>query len=364
MKNILILSLVSFPFFLLSCGGEKKEEKSQNIASISVNAVQIKVDSTMQGQSSWVGQVQSIQRAEISTRVMGTLVSLEVEEGQEVKKGQVLGKVMSNDLEASRARVEAGILEAETMLNNISKDVQRIETLFAKGSATQKELDDVKTGYTMTKARLESAIQAKKEVETQLGYATLVAPFNGFVTHKFLQQGALANPGMPILTIESGNTFKIVAQVPESEISLFQTGQKAKIEITALQKSFNAKVIRLNPSNTFTGAMYELTLIPENAPNELKTGMFARISMANNTIKLLKQEGLWLADSLIVQRGGLTGVYVISQNSEALLRWVKVGKKQNGYSQILSGINIGETCIAKANGELKDGQSVVVNSLN
>ncbi|GAB4335737.1 MAG: efflux RND transporter periplasmic adaptor subunit [Flammeovirgaceae bacterium] len=360
----MFLLLVIFSFLLTSCSDEKQSKESVVTVPINVEVVRIVKDSTLQNLSSWVGQVQSVQKAEISTRVMGTLVSLNVEEGQQVKKGEVLGKVMSNDLEASRARVEAGILEAETMLNNIAKDVKRIEALFAKGSATQKELDDVKTGYNMTKARLEAAIQAKKEVETQLEYATLVAPFDGFVTHKFLQQGALTSPGMPILTIESGNAYKIIAQVPENEIKLFQVGQQAKVEITAIQKIIDAKVIRLNPSSTFTGTLYEVTLIPENIPTDMKSGMFARINMFTKPQKTTNIDGLWIADSLIVKRGDLTGIYTVSAQSEAILRWIKVGKQQNGYSQILSGLKEGEICIAKAEGELKDGQKVVVKNLN
>lgn len=348
--------LIIFALSLVVGCHEEKETTHTPLAPVEVKVYKV-TDTKHISVKSLPATVQSQERAEISTRIMGNLVLLSVEEGQSVKKGQVIGRIMNNDLLATRSRVEANIAEAQAMLGNVEKDVKRIQSLFEKGSATQKELDDVTSGKAMAQARVNAAGEAKKEVEAQLAYSTLVVPFDGWVTHKFMNQGAMASPGMPIVTIEGNKGMKIVARATEMDLVGLQKGRKAQVQIPSMNKEISAAIHLINQSSSFTGAQYEVTLLPSVQMSELRPGQFARVLLKDQEAK---EMGLWLPDSLIHHRGGLDAVYVVSDKQEALLRWVKLGKNEGGYTQILSGLDPEDTCIASANGRLIDGVPVTI----
>lgn len=350
---------VVFALAMTGCGHEP-HETAEPPAPVSVTVAAVAPARDAAGNLVLSGQVMSAKRAELSTRVMGTIVSLNVEEGQAVRAGQVLGSVRSTDIKATSSRVDANIAEVEAVVANAKRDLDRFEALYAKGSATQKELDDVRTGYARALAQLEAAKQAKNEVTTQLGYATITAPFAGYVTHKFMQQGALASPGMPIVTVEGGG-FKLVARVSEQDLPLLKTGQSASVHVDALNQTFEAKIARINPSTTFTGAQYEVTLTARNYPKDLAAGMFLRVTVAAKGTGITdRSASVWVPDSILVRRGGLTGIYVVSQGGEALLRWVRLGAEENGRVEVRSGLSEGDQYIVQANGKLEDGHPVTI----
>lgn len=343
-----------------SCGHEPHAE-GEKAAPVHVTVATVTPSRDAAGNLVLSGQVMAAKRAEVSTRVMGTITSLTVEEGQAVRQGQVLGQVKSTDIKASSSRVEANIQEVEAVVANAKRDLDRFEALYAKGSATQKELDDVRTGYARAQAQLEAAKQAKAEVNTQLTYATITAPFSGYVTRKFMQQGGLATPGMPIVTVEGGG-FKLVARVAEQDVPLLKPGQQAVVSVEALGASFPAKISRINPSTTFSGAQYEVTLHAKSYPKGLTAGMFLRVSVeAPSTASEDAPGNVWVPTKALVQRGGLTGLYVISKNNEALLRWVRLGASEGDQVEIRSGLEAGDRYVLQAKGKLTDGQPVTVS---
>lgn len=341
---------------LSSCSEEKPHQVVKPTTPIAVRLYQ-------NGASLGQGSGQSIpatlvskERVDISTRVMGTLTQLSVEEGDYVQAGQVLGHVASGDLQASRARVEAGIAEGQAMLDNYTKDFERIQKLYNQGSATAKELDDIRMAQKSAKARIEAARQAQKEVETQLGYATLTAPISGWVAQRYQQAGSMVSPGMPILAIEGNSGFKVVAQVSENELSTLKVGQQTWVQIPSLQTRLQATVTALSPNRAMTTGAYEATLSLATTPKGLRAGQFARVETGQANTKA----EIWLPDSLLHNRGGVQAVFVASASKEALLRWVRIGRREGNQVQILAGIDGQDALIATAQGPLQDGSPISV----
>src|SRR5690606_40022116 len=119
--------------------------------------------------------------------------------------------------------------------NNVQIVYGRITALFAQNSASQKELDDMTANYEMAKARLESAKAMKAEVNAQFAYSNITAPFSGVVTNRFVESGAMANPGMPLMAIEAPGNFEVRSTVPERAISQIKTGEKVDVLINAIE---------------------------------------------------------------------------------------------------------------------------------
>ena len=178
MKKITAIFTLS-SLFLISCGGEKKNE----IANETPIAVEVS-GTTENDNSPFVtasGKLESQKSANVSTRMMGYVTKVHVKMGQKVKQGQLLISINNADLQAKKAQVDASILQASAGYNNAKKDYERFKTLFSQQSASQKELDDMTSRYDMAKAGLEGAKQMRNEVMAQFSYANITAPFSGFM---------------------------------------------------------------------------------------------------------------------------------------------------------------------------------------
>lgn len=360
MKTIKFLYLLPLLSLLVAaCGGTKEEKNTTEQAPTAKVKVQKAGLSEGKQQYQFTGSVSADDFAQLSTRVMGQITYLAVEEGDAVSAGQVLVQIKSADIQATVSRVEAGIREAEAALKNVEINYNRIKNLYEKQSATRREFDDISTQLEMAKARLDAARQARIEAQEMLGYAAITAPFSGTVVKKYASKGSLASPGQPILEIEGSGVFKVIAKVPESEINLFQLDDEVQLNIEALSKEkISGKVSQINRSAGQTQGLFEVNIqIQTNAEmlKKLKSGMFAQVVLYKG-----KSEGLTIPENLLVERGQLKGLFTVNQQQQAMLRWVRTGRTTGGQVEILSGLSTGETYITQYEGKLVDGQKVTI----
>jgi len=309
------------------------------------------------------GQLQSSQTANISTRVMGYITKMNVNIGDHVRKGQVLAAISNDDILAKRAQADAAIAQADIAAKNAQKDYDRFQVLFKQQSASAKEVENVTMQYASAKSALETARQMRKEVSAMLSYTSLTAPFDGVVTQRNADAGNMANPGMPILTIERAGNFQVAASVPESSISQLKQGQKAVITINAVNKIINGSVAEISTSSQATGGQYLVKInIPESEKTGLYGGMYANIAIPVKSPASAQNDSniVLVPMSSIIQRDELTGLYTVSANNTALLRWVRLGKTHGDKVEVLSGLGKDERYIVSADGKLFNGEPVTI----
>jgi RND family efflux transporter MFP subunit len=307
------------------------------------------------------GQIESSQTANISTRVMGYITMLKVKVGDHVSKGQLLATISNQDILAKRAQTDAMISEAQAAVSSAQKDYDRFTALYKQQSATAKELDNVTLQYNAAKARMEGAKQMRNEVNAQLGYTSLIAPFSGIVTQKLADAGSMANPGMPILTIEQSGSYQVSVAVPENSINQIKQGTEAVVSIKALDKTIKGTVTQINQSSQYTGGQYIIKVsIPDNEKKGLYAGMYANIAIAVKEVIAVKSasNAVLVPVSSIEHKDQLTGLYTISSNNTALLRWVRLGKTYGDKVEVLSGLEKNETFVLIAEGKLYNGVPV------
>ncbi|MCO5248139.1 MAG: efflux RND transporter periplasmic adaptor subunit [Chitinophagales bacterium] len=311
------------------------------------------------------GVVQSVQTAHISTRMMGTITSVNVDIGSHVSKGQVLFTVNSSDIDAKGGQVDANITVAEAALRNAEKDYERFKTLFEKNSATAKELENVTLQYEAAKAQVKAAKEMKNEVNANLQYVRVTAPFSGVITQKMITVGNIASPGMPALVLESSGALEIATTVSESEIVAIKSGMNAEVSISSIQETFTGKVSKTSSSSSMTGGQYIVKIsIPAEAQKKVLSGMYANIAFegTENTRTSSGQtaSAVFVSEDAIVHRDELTGLYTVSDNNTALLRWVRLGKSAGGQVEVISGLSSDEAYIVKSDDRLYNGVPVIV----
>ena len=264
---------------LSACSSRKKEGANANKDEAIVVTVATPSGIEQQGVN-LSGQIEASQTANISTRVMGFITMLKVKVGDHVSKGELLATISNQDILAKRAQTNAMIAEAQAALSNAQKNYDRFTILYKQQSATARELDNVTLQYSAAKSRHEGARQMRNEVSARLGYTSLTAPFSGIVTRKLADAGSMANPGMPILTIEQSESYQVSASVPENIINQIHQGAEAIITIKSIDKTIKGAVTQINPSSQFTGGQYIIKVkIPDSEKAGLYAGMYATVSI-------------------------------------------------------------------------------------
>ncbi|MEL7585222.1 MAG: efflux RND transporter periplasmic adaptor subunit [Prolixibacteraceae bacterium] len=308
----------------------------------------------------FTGRLEAGKQANLSTRIMGQIEQINVKPGQHVNKGEVLLRIRNQDILAKKAQVEAGMTEAKSAYENAKKDLARFEALYASKSTSDKEMDDIRTRYQMAEARMKSAEQMQNEVNENLNYTSVRAPYNGVITGKFVQEGDMANPGMPLLSIENPEQWQVIARIPEEDISRVKLQEPVRVNLDALEGlTVNGYIAEINPSTANTGPQFEAKIILGSLPANsarLYSGIYATVvyEKGHQSLMLIPQRAL-------VKRGQLKGLYTVSQNGTLLLRWIRTGKAIGDSIEVLSGLTDGEKFVVNSQGRLYDGATVQNN---
>ncbi|MGQ7870141.1 efflux RND transporter periplasmic adaptor subunit [Sunxiuqinia sp. sy24] len=355
MKKATLLATLALGILVSACGNkDQKETVSETKVEAQLAVAQLKDYPVIH---SFSGKLEAEKIANLSTRMMGQVSRIYAKPGQQVKRGDLLLQIRNQDILAKKAQVEANKVEARTAFESAEKDLKRFEALYAANSASDKEIDDIRTHYQMVKARLEAVNQMQKEVEESLRYASIRAPYNGVITGKFVQEGDMANPGMPLLSIESPSQWKVIARIPEANIAHLQLNDTVKVQFNALNdQQLSGVIAEINPSSANTGNQFEAKVILANVAAQkatLYSGMYATVFYEKGT-----QPQIMVPQSALINKGQLVGLYAVGQNGHALLRWVKTGTTVGDSIEILSGLADGETYIQSSNGKLFDGALV------
>jgi RND family efflux transporter, MFP subunit len=363
-KRKIVITLLLAAAFMAGCSSRKNEQNAKQDALKTVNVMLAVPAGNSDNSIMASGQIESSQTANISTRVMGYITKLTVKVGDRVSQGQLLATISNDDMLSKRAQVDAMITEAEAAVKNAQKDVERFNVLYKQQSATAKELDNVMLQYNSMKAKLEAAKQMRNEVNASLAYTHLTAPFSGVVVQKLMDAGSMANPGMPILIIDQNGSLQISANIPESDIQHVKINDDVIVEIKSLNKNFHTKISQVNPSSQFTGGQYVIKMnIPEEEKRQVYAGMYVNISIPSkekNTVAAPGTNTVMIPLTSVVNKDQLTGIYTVSNNNVALLRWVRLGKTFGDKVEVLSGLALNEPYIVSADGKLYNGVSVTI----
>ncbi|SDS92514.1 efflux RND transporter periplasmic adaptor subunit [Winogradskyella sediminis] len=357
MKKTYTILTFSLALLLASCGSEDNKNVADNSPAIPVKTSQVEANSN----SPFLavsGKIQATNSADLSTRMMGYVNKVHVNVGDNVQKGQLLVSINNADLQAKRAQVNAGISEATAAYNNAEKDYNRFKNLFAENSASQKEMDDMTANFEMAKARLESAKEMKNEVNAQFMYSNITAPFSGTITSKNVEAGNMANPGIPLISMETPGHFEVMAMVPESEISGIKKGTTVDVLVKSINQTIKGKVKEVSTSAKNTGGQYLVKIDLDKTDANILSGMFTTVQFpierkAKSALVLVPTEA-------IVTKGQLSGVYTVSQSNTAMLRWLRLGRTFGDQVEVLSGLNADEAYIVSSEGKLYNGVKILI----
>lgn len=382
---------------LTGCGGKSVAPESAAEKPLVVSGVPtgIVTAESIAGSFEAVGVVRARTSTVVSSRVIGTITSLRVHEGDRVRAGQVLIEVDNRDARVQVERAQAGLREAQSSIDELDRNLKaavaartaaeanrrlaeatlrRYQSLRERRSVSDQEYDEVEARSQVAVAEVDRAEKMRQVVEARrqmvearidqakadvagaqvyAGYARITSPVDGVVTIKHVDIGALAAPGTPLLTIEGGGNFRLEAAVEESRISGIAPDAPALVKVDAVGGAeLSGKVVEIVPaadpaSRTFT-VRIDLPVNPA-----LRSGQFGRAVFTAG-----QREAVLVADAALVRRGQLTGVYVVDEKGIVSLRLITPGRKSGDRVEVLSGLKNGEKMVNDATRIEREGVQV------
>ena len=276
-----------------------------------------------------------IQQATLSTRLMGTVTAVLVQEGQSVRRGEPLVRLDTRELSAKEDQVRAELAAAQSRVDDAERYAVRIRGLYADSAAPKALLDGAETGLAQARAGLAQAQGAQRELAAVADYGTVRSPFDGVVTRRFVDPGAFAAPGAPLVTVQDGRTLRIsVTTTPDLARSL---ARGAMIESRIEGAPAVARVEGFIPAPG--GALYTINALVDARGDRFATGGAAVLLVPRGT-----RHAVFVPLNTIARQGDLTGVRVL-EAGHANLRWVRLGAARDGLVEVVSGLQGGERLV-------------------
>lgn len=205
--------------FLFACGEDQKIVVNESTPELPVTEL-ITIDTTIQQE--YVSTINAVKNVEIRARVGGFLERIYVDEGQEVRKGQALFRLNSEEYEAALAKAKANLKNAIANAKAAQLEVDRIQLLVEKNVISGSELEVAKAKLSASKARIEEAKSAKSNAAIHLSYTFLRSPFDGTIDRIPLKVGSLIDEGTLLTRVSDNSSIYAYFNVSESEYLNFE----------------------------------------------------------------------------------------------------------------------------------------------
>ena len=364
MKKLYLLAFLGL--LLSACGqGDSASENDQE----PVRGLKT-VEVTSQEQSTVRRYPSVLQPTSISTlsfEIAGKLEAVELNVGQQVKRGEVVASLDRESLEIQVETAEAAVLQARSNARNAEEDFKRQQSLFDKKVVTVAALDKARTTMETSNAQL---LQSEKQLETaqeNLQKAELRAPYDAVINTVETQSFSNVGAGTPIATIYSGDGLEASFSVSYDVISRLAVGKAARIRLADNPDvELPAVVTELGSSANTVSSFPVVITLQERLP-QLKAGMAVEVSMEFDLpagagyalpISVLTMEGR-LKQERTPDEPGEAFVYVFDPQSNTVKRrLVRIGGIRENRIIVVDGLEAGERVASAGVSFLRDGQTV------
>jgi len=240
------------------------------------------------------GTVISDNEKMITSRFMGFVTDVRANEGDYVKKGALLYSIDSKEIDASLARVQLGISQAQlalqmnqNQLNNVRLNLARHKRLLEKNMVSKYEVENLdleaknmEDMVAISKKQVEQANAQLREVKNQYKYLRITAPNNGVIIAKNIKVGEMAMPGMPAYVLSDLDSLKIAADIAESDLKRINVGTPVDISIPSVDVMTTGKIAAIIPSsNPMTHSFRIKIAFDTKTKVTIYPGMYATVNV-------------------------------------------------------------------------------------
>ncbi|MGZ8984649.1 MAG: efflux RND transporter periplasmic adaptor subunit [Methylotenera sp.] len=289
------------------------------------------------------GVVEAVKSSLIAPQVSGSITALPVKAGDHVKAGQLLARIDTRLATQQAMTNQAQVVAAQAQLSAARKEYERKRRLYEKEYISQAALERAESDYRTAEAQTKAQLAQTGMASVQTGLHTINAPYSGVIAEVMSEVGGMAMPGQPLLSLYDPSGFRVVVNVPQSQLANLQSGASIKLLIPAAaeaERSLSSTQMTVLPTADPVSNMVKVRLsLPQNLTS-ISPGMFARAMLPVTSSSGKGQ--IFVPAKSVVRRSELTAVYVVDRQGRPQLRQVRLGRKQGENIEVFAGLQAGE----------------------
>jgi len=345
---------------------------------------------TIANSLSIAGQFIPYQNVELHAKVAGYIKNIYVDIGDRVHTGEVLAVLEIPELVAQVDAAKAAVHSAQEEIQRAQSEVSRAEAdnvalhanaerlvntdkarpgliaqqelddATAKDRASQAQVDAAKSALAAAKQQLEVAKADQQHYAALSNYATITAPYDGVVTWRYADTGALVQAGtsntsgLPVVTVAQSDLLRLRIPVPESLAAKVRIGDSADVKVQATGEHFTGKVTRFTDALDPATRTMQVEIDVPNPTYRLQPGMYANVTLLANS----RSDALTIPVTSILRSETKTSVLVLDSQDRVQVRQVDLGVESSNRAQVLSGLSEGERVIVGNLGSYQAGEVV------
>jgi RND family efflux transporter MFP subunit len=392
-SSLILVGIAALVLIVILClwGKNARADKGAETSSLRPVAVALAERTSISDTITLSGEFRPFQEVDVHAKVAGYIRKIYVDVGDRVKTGQTLAILEIPELDAQvqgadaavRRSIDAGrrakgdLDRAESMHHATHLDYARLKQASEArpGLIAEQELDNAmakdkegegqiaadEAALSEAQNQLEVAIAEQKQLSAMSDYARIVAPFDGVITRRNVDTGALVQAGtnsstqaLPVVSVAETDLFRLSLPIPESAVPLVRLGDAVNVHVSALNRNFEGKISRFaHALDEDTRTMHTEVDVP-NYGGKIVAGMFADV-----TLTLVKKNSVLAVPIQAVTRNGSeASVLVVDPRGRVEERKVKLGLEGANNVEVVSGLSPNEQVVIGSRAEFHPGDAV------
>lgn len=327
---------------LSSCG--HKEEKAAVPPAVDLPVV-VATQGTVHSVATASGTIEADDRVQLVARVPGVIRAPGLYDGRPVRRGQLLATIDARQADAAVRRARSALDAAQAEHEKASSDVARDGPLAESGALSGDAYRQEQLRAEVAAAGVRQAQAALAAAETDRSYTTIISPIDG----------DMAMPGSPVATVEGRGRLLFRFAAPQDSLGVFAPGRTVAVLLDGREdRPIEGQVRSVVPSADPATRRHSVeVLLPSGAG--ITSGMFGRVRLPTSGGRSDGDDVVTVPASAVIDRGGLTGVFVVRADRSIAFRWVRLGAPVGDRIAIISGLVAGERILARVDATVRDG---------
>ncbi len=358
---IIVLMTVAFFMWKTSSSKNSDTDDKQKNAQTNTQKAALTVTVVSPEQQNWKqvftanGNIAAWQEVVISSELSGQrLTRVNVNVGDEVKRGQILAEINSETIRADLAAAKASYAEAQAVLADAITNNKRIQQLKNTGAISAQESTQYQTSQATAQARLDAAKAQIESNQLRLAQTQVISPDNGVISARTATVGSLAQTGQELFRLIRDHRLEWRAEVTTTDLYKLKQGMTAHVISPDPSQPKVTGQVRMIAPVIDPQTRYGLVYVDLPTTQAIRMGMFVK-----GEFDLGEKTAITVPQTALLLRDGFSYVFVLDQNNRVTQKKVTTGRRQNDRVEILD-LPLNVKVVSSGTGFLTDGDLVNV----
>ena len=364
MKRLFPLLMLLATALLFNCGQTETEEQESKVPVTVTDIKKGNLEQTIEYQ----GDIKAEVEVRVFSKIADRIERLYVDEGDKVKKGEPIADISSTRIQQQVRQAQAGLTAAEAQFANVKTEYDRMKRLYEQGAVSEQQFDQIQTQYESVNAQLEQAEAALISAKSGLEDATVSSPISGVIGQRFMEEGDMAAPSAPLVTVVQMENVETTFSATEQDLGKLRVGQTAYVHVRSFKdKVFTGRVIKISPVLDPMTRMAQVKVLIDNKDNLLRSGMYAKVEILTNVIEntIIIPRFATIENTRLIRQTGEDRVvkdYLVFVATDSVAEQRKLDVEYVNHARIAvrSGVSVGEKLIIEGQNDLKNEMPITV----